>query len=138
MKFGKLMRSTIDARMPQWRDYMINYKALKQALKQLHGSAQGELALPSCGASPAARAEPRPIRPTYPARPHASPAHRALLAASKQPEEILSSFTSLLDEHVAARELLRNQMLQHHLVLDHHTLFQRFPLKSVLFGIFFL
>ena len=45
MKFGKLMRSTIDARMPQWRDYMINYKALKQALKQLHGSAQGELAL---------------------------------------------------------------------------------------------
>jgi len=34
MKFGKIFRSTVESRMPQWRDYVINYKQLKQSLKQ--------------------------------------------------------------------------------------------------------
>ena len=38
MKFGKLLRSTVQTRMPQWKDYVINYKALKQALKHAKAS----------------------------------------------------------------------------------------------------
>lgn len=34
MKFGKLFRQTIDVRMPHWRDHMISYKSLKQAIKK--------------------------------------------------------------------------------------------------------
>jgi len=34
MKFGKILRSTVDARMPQWREFMVDYKALKQELNQ--------------------------------------------------------------------------------------------------------
>jgi len=34
MKFGKVLRQTTDSRMPQWREHMINYKALKQAIKK--------------------------------------------------------------------------------------------------------
>ena len=39
MKFGKIFRQTTETRMPQWRDHMLGYKALKQAIKQQH--AQG-------------------------------------------------------------------------------------------------
>ena len=31
MKFGKLMRATVETRMPTWRDHCINYKQLKRA-----------------------------------------------------------------------------------------------------------
>ena len=42
MKFGKVFRTTIDTRMPHWRDHMIDYKALKQAIKrQLAQGTQG-------------------------------------------------------------------------------------------------
>jgi len=34
MKFGKVLRQTTESRMPQWRDHMINYKLLKQAIKR--------------------------------------------------------------------------------------------------------
>ena len=34
MKFGKVFRQTTEMRMPQWRDHMMGYKALKQAIKQ--------------------------------------------------------------------------------------------------------
>jgi len=34
MKFGKIFRQTVDTRMPHWRDHMIDYKALKQAIKR--------------------------------------------------------------------------------------------------------
>lgn len=34
MKFGKLLRATVEARMPQWRDFIVDYKALKQALNR--------------------------------------------------------------------------------------------------------
>ena len=34
MKFGKILRQTTETRMPQWRDHMLGYKALKQAIKQ--------------------------------------------------------------------------------------------------------
>jgi len=34
MKFGKIMRSTVDARMPQWREFMVDYKKLKQELNR--------------------------------------------------------------------------------------------------------
>ena len=30
MKFGKLLRHTVDSRMPQWRNYTLGYKQLKQ------------------------------------------------------------------------------------------------------------
>jgi len=39
MKFGKLLRHTVDSRMPQWRNYTLGYKQLKQHIKQL--AAQG-------------------------------------------------------------------------------------------------
>lgn len=43
MKFGKVLRQTTDSRMPQWREHMINYKALKQAIKkQSKEGTQGE------------------------------------------------------------------------------------------------
>lgn len=32
MKFGKLLRSTVDERMPQWRDHVLQYKRLKQSI----------------------------------------------------------------------------------------------------------
>lgn len=35
MKFGKLLRRTVDTRMPQWRNYTLGYKQLKQQIKQL-------------------------------------------------------------------------------------------------------
>ena len=35
MKFGKLLRHTVDSRMPQWRNYTLAYKQLKQHIKQL-------------------------------------------------------------------------------------------------------
>lgn len=34
MKFGKLLRATVDSRMPQWRDFVVQYKSLKQTIKQ--------------------------------------------------------------------------------------------------------
>ena len=34
MKFGKIMRHTIDSRMPHWREHCVNYKKLKVALKK--------------------------------------------------------------------------------------------------------
>ncbi|KAL1527148.1 hypothetical protein AB1Y20_015830 [Prymnesium parvum] len=34
MKFGKLYRATIDARMPQWDAHMVHYKNLKRAIQQ--------------------------------------------------------------------------------------------------------
>ena len=44
MKFGKVLRQTVDSRMPQWREYMINYKHLKQAIKkQAAEGTHGEL-----------------------------------------------------------------------------------------------
>ena len=36
MKFGKLLRHTVDTRMPQWRNYTLAYKQLKQQIKQLY------------------------------------------------------------------------------------------------------
>ena len=43
MKFGKVLRQTTDSRMPQWRDHMINYKALKQTIKkQMKEGTKGE------------------------------------------------------------------------------------------------
>jgi len=35
MKFGKVLRGTIESRMPQWRDQCLNYKQLKQATRQM-------------------------------------------------------------------------------------------------------
>uniref|UniRef100_A0A7S4MJY2 SPX domain-containing protein n=1 Tax=Prymnesium polylepis TaxID=72548 RepID=A0A7S4MJY2_9EUKA len=34
MKFGKLLRGTVDARMPQWREHVLQYKSLKQLIRQ--------------------------------------------------------------------------------------------------------
>jgi len=34
MKFGKLLRATVDSRMPQWRDFVVQYKTMKQTMKQ--------------------------------------------------------------------------------------------------------
>ena len=44
MKFGKLLRGTVDSRMPQWRNYALHYKQLKQQIKQLQAqlAVQGE------------------------------------------------------------------------------------------------
>ena len=41
MKFGKIFRQTVETRMPQWRDHVINYKQLKQAIK--HEQAAGTM-----------------------------------------------------------------------------------------------
>ena len=35
MKFGKLLRATVDARMATWRDYVLDYKRLKQRIAEL-------------------------------------------------------------------------------------------------------
>ncbi len=37
MKFNKLLRSTVESRMPHWRDHMIQYKQLKQAINKQEG-----------------------------------------------------------------------------------------------------
>ena len=44
MKFGKLLRGTVDSRMPQWCNYALHYKQLKQQIKQLQAqlAVQGE------------------------------------------------------------------------------------------------
>ena len=34
MKFGKIFRQTVDTRMPHWREHVVNYKALKVAIKK--------------------------------------------------------------------------------------------------------
>ena len=34
MKFGKLLRATVDSRMPQWREHVLQYKQLKQVVKK--------------------------------------------------------------------------------------------------------
>ena len=34
MKFGRLLKSTVDARMPQWRDHVLQYKSLKQSIRR--------------------------------------------------------------------------------------------------------
>lgn len=34
MKFGKLLRATVDARMPHWREHTLQYKYLKQVVKK--------------------------------------------------------------------------------------------------------
>jgi len=49
MKFGKIFRATVEQRMPQWRDHVVNYKAIKQAIKKqmaqgTHGSQPEEVA----------------------------------------------------------------------------------------------
>ena len=41
MKFGKILRATVDARLPQWSEYMVDYKLLKQAINreaEAHGA----------------------------------------------------------------------------------------------------
>lgn len=40
MKFGKLMRATVEQRMPQWRDHVLQYKHLKQVVKKEQSSLQ--------------------------------------------------------------------------------------------------
>jgi len=35
MKFGKMMRATVEARMPAWADYMLDYKQLKRQIKEI-------------------------------------------------------------------------------------------------------
>ena len=40
MKFGKILRATVDARLPQWSEYMVDYKLLKQAINR-EAEAQG-------------------------------------------------------------------------------------------------
>mmetsp|Transcript_7734 Transcript_7734/g.21173 ORF Transcript_7734/g.21173 Transcript_7734/m.21173 type:complete len:223 (+) Transcript_7734:101-769(+) len=35
MKFGKMMRATVQSRMPSWEAYVLDYKGLKQLLNQL-------------------------------------------------------------------------------------------------------
>ena len=35
MKFGKLLRATVNAQMAQWRDYVLDYKRLKQRIAEL-------------------------------------------------------------------------------------------------------
>jgi len=35
MKFGKQLRATVEARMPQWSDNILDYKLLKQTVKRL-------------------------------------------------------------------------------------------------------
>ena len=47
MKFGKLLRHTVDTRMPQWRNYTLGYKQLKQQIKQLQTQLASQGALPS-------------------------------------------------------------------------------------------
>ena len=62
MKFGKLLRHTVDTRMPQWRNYTLGYKQLKQQIKQLQTQltqlqaqlAQLQTQLASQGALPSA------------------------------------------------------------------------------------
>ena len=46
MKFGKLMRATVDARMPQWREHVVQYKHLKQVIKKAHQQAMTQGARP--------------------------------------------------------------------------------------------
>jgi len=43
MKFGKVLRSTVEARMPQWSDFVIAYKPLKRAIKALTQQRQMQL-----------------------------------------------------------------------------------------------
>ena len=40
MKFGKILRATVDARLPQWSEYMVDYKLLMQAINR-EAEAQG-------------------------------------------------------------------------------------------------
>ena len=40
MKFGKMMRATVEQRMPQWRDHVLQYKQLKQVVKKEQASLQ--------------------------------------------------------------------------------------------------
>ena len=47
MKFGKLLRHTVDTHMPQWRNYTLGYKQLKQQIKQLQTQLASQGALPS-------------------------------------------------------------------------------------------
>jgi len=35
MKWGKLLRATVESRMPQWREHILHYKQLKQAIRQM-------------------------------------------------------------------------------------------------------
>mmetsp|Transcript_22770 Transcript_22770/g.58608 ORF Transcript_22770/g.58608 Transcript_22770/m.58608 type:complete len:219 (+) Transcript_22770:112-768(+) len=56
MKFGKMLRSTVEARMPSWSDYMLNYKTLKQLLNELVRLADERMgAEPDEGDDPLAR-----------------------------------------------------------------------------------
>ena len=44
MKFNKLLRATVQARMPQWSEHVMGYKVLKQGLRRiLKQSADGEM-----------------------------------------------------------------------------------------------
>ena len=49
VKFGKQMRAVVEGRMPQWRDYCLSYKRLKQFIKQAQtGTMSGGARLPGC------------------------------------------------------------------------------------------
>ena len=84
MKFGKLLRHTVDSRMPQWRNYTLAYKQLKQHIKQL----QAQLA--QQGARSPAQLSSRLPECTSPVPHHAWTAlEPAADAAHQRPEAVL-------------------------------------------------
>ena len=85
MKFGKLLRHTVDSRMPQWRNYTLGYKPLKQHIKQL----QAQLA--AQGARSSARLSSRLPECTSPL-----PHHACTALSQRPPEARGSSFSSRL------------------------------------------
>jgi SPX domain protein involved in polyphosphate accumulation len=82
MKFGKLLRHTVDSRMPQWRNYTLGYKPLKQHIKQL----QAQLA--AQGARSSARLSSRLPECTSPLP------HHACTALSQRPPEAAEAAVS--------------------------------------------
>ena len=84
MKFGKLLRHTVDSRMPQWRNYTLGYKPLKQHIKQL----QAQLA--AQGARSSARLSSRLPECTSPLPHHACTALSQPAAARGQRQQFSS------------------------------------------------
>jgi len=116
MKFGKLLRATVESRLPQWQDKMLHYKQLKQAIKQLvyQRTAMGL------------------------SQQQASSSFTALLDV--EVEKVNDFYSDRIEEAVIIQHALRHhveQMIQHGSTLEQRTACQR-SLVSIHFNLLML
>ena len=120
MKFGKLLRQTVESRMPQWRDHMFDYKTLKHAIKRTLAQGTHSARAPrTAGRHPPTRARPstRGVRAARPLCQEGRPVGARVAGA--HPEDVVAAFTAAADEHVDRVNTFYMERIEEGVILLH-------------------